>query len=757
MQTITNQLREKGPSLLESGFAIIPIGKNEKWPKGLKGWQHVVADAKQLTAWIRRGAFDGVGVLGAQCPGIDIDVNDAEIAEKIVTWCAENIGRAPRRYGNGNRVLVPCAAPVRGLGPDASDIYLSAEGIKMQVEIKATGQQWVAYGIHPGTGNQYRWEGGELTEYYPDLLPVLTGTKINALFEYFYSIIPATWVLKDKGRKRERAGSVDSRGVVHGGTAFENYIPPLNVTTDDLRRMLMQLDPDGRTNGVGWSRVGMALCHQYEGDKEGLELFDEWSQGSIEYNADEIIRQWPTWIARSYGGRPITAATIVSMYNSVMELAAKEDPTLRRKGETLSSWVQRFAMVELHDGVEVYDAGVPVHRATSRTLKAFKEQHASYTYESYTPKGDIVVKPLATAWQEARDTRHYMGYVYVPGGPRFCCRPDSSSDDLCVNTFHFPPHEMGAEKTEGLDVFFRFMGHLFPIPEEREWLYSWMARIVQNPGQRCFVTPISITPVTGTGRGLLFECLRRLYHPKNCHDVSKDDLEGRFNGFMAECLVAVVQEIKSMSGDRKYQLWERMKSLLADTTSNVQAKGKDSYSATIYANFLMFSNNIDALPLYDINERRIYVMSGPDVPIPEDMRLEINSWKESPTAVAALFHWLQAREIAGVNFTRAPVTDLKRQMVSASRGDTGDTVHEWLESASRPEVFTLEQAIQHMAEFSGLGITFNINEQRLAHILRDAGFHKKQLRTEGGRPFVWYRPGAELKSTEQLRAAYLAR
>lgn len=754
MQKAVNHLRERGPDLLESGFAIVPIGKGEKFPKGLKGWQHVEADEKQLTAWIRRSVFDGVGILGKQCPGIDIDVNDERVAQQLIEWCHKNIGLAPVRRGNGDRVLIPCTAPEGGLGPDASDIFMDESDVKHQVEIKATGQQWVAYGIHPGTGNPYRWEGGELAEEDPDFLPILTGEKINALFDYFYSIVPETWTLKEKGRKRDRVGSVDSRGVVHGGDAFENYTPPLNITTDDLRRMLAQLDPDGRTNGVGWSRVGMALCHQFEGSGEGMELFDEWSQGSVEYDAEEIVRQWPTWVAKSYSGRPITAATIVAMYNSVMETAAKEDPTLKRKGETLSSWVERFVMVELKDAAEVYDAGVPIHEATSRTLKAFKEQNASYIYESFSPQGDIMIKPLANAWQEAKDTRHFMGYVYAPGSDRFCESPEDYSGALYVNRFYFPPHRVGADSREGLDVFFKFMEHLFPIESEREWFLSWMARIVQNPGQRCFVVPINITPVTGTGRGQLFECLQLIYRRANCHDVSQDDLTGRFNAFMAECLVAVVQEIKSMTGEKKYQLWERMKSLLADTTSNVQAKGKDSYSATIFANFLMFSNNIDALPIDDVNERRIYAMTGPDIPLPEDLRVALNNWKETPTAVAALFNWLKNRDVSSVNFTRAPVTDLKRQIVSASRGDTGDTAHAWLESESRPKVFTLEQALEGMSAFSGNGLDFSLSEQRLAHILRDKGFHKKQLRIDGDRPFVWFKPCKNLKTADQVRATF---
>ena len=50
-------------------------------------------------------------------------------------------------------------------------------------------------------------------------------------------------------------------------------------------------------------------------------------------------------------------------------------------------------------------------------------------------------------------------------------------------------------------------------------------------------------------------------------------------GLLDKCVIAVVQEIKAHTGHQKFQVWERMKSLLADTVANIQAKGQDSYTA----------------------------------------------------------------------------------------------------------------------------------------------------------------------------------
>jgi hypothetical protein len=751
-----NFKRTYGPGLLEAGYAIVPIKRGEKHP-GTRNWQSIEADEKQLASWIRSSYYDGLGCLGRVTPGIDIDVFDKEIVDKLVTWCRENIGVTPVRVGNAPRVLLPCAAPPGGLGPDNSPKYEDFMGNINQVEIKATGQQWVAYGVHPGTGNRYAWEGGELTDLDADFLPVLTGEKIEALFKYFESIVPDDWELKGKGRTRQRTGGLDALGNVVGVDPFENYTPPINISTDDLRRMLAAIDPDGTINGYGWRSVGMALYHQFEGSDEGKELFIEWSQESVDYDLNEIDARWPSWGAGTYGGKPLTAATIISMYNAITDERGEEDPTLRKRPVKLSEWVKRFALVELKDGTEVHDCGVPMHRAKRRTLRAFKEHNAAYIYTYQDENGDIKSESMVEAWKASHDTRHYSGFLYNPGAGRFCTNPAAYDDDAqYINSFFFPPHvDDGMEDESRLEVFFDFLKHLFPEDAEREWFIMWLARLIQHPSVRSFVTPVNVTSVTGTGRGLLFEVLQQLVGGHNTHDVSKDDMEGRFNGFLDKCILAVVQEIKAATGEHKYQAWERMKSLLADTTANIQMKGQDSYTAPVYANFLMFSNNIDALPIDDVNERRIYAMKGAAEPITTAEIDRLNTWRSNDANIAALFHYLKDLKVDPSAFKRAPVSATKIQMVAASMGEEGDTLMVWL-AEEAPKVFTYEFAIRSIVSFCGgddedFG-TFSMDIRTFGRKLRDRGYHAKQIRTEDGRrPRVYYNPNFVKDDPQILR------
>jgi len=741
-----NYKKLHGSALIDAGYMLVPIKAGEKYPNK-KGWSQIRSTLKDVENWAKSYHYGGLGVLGEFTPGIDIDVYDKEITDKLVVWCQENIGITPIRVGNAPRALLPYAPPPGGLGPDSSAKYEDSLGDQHQIEIKAKGQQWVAYGLHPKTEKPYTWTGGELHDEMSDFLPTLTGAKIKELFEYFESIIPKDWSRVSKGRDRTRVGGVTPDGELQGLEAFANYKPPLNIDADRIRSMLSKFSPDAGHDT--WRTIGMALYHQFGGEEEGLELFIEWSQNSVDYNYDEIKTRWPSWGASSYQGSPVTMATVVQMYNEATQKS--EDPTLLCKSKKLSDWERRFVMVDLAESSEVHDAGVPIYKAHRHTLKAFKEQNSGYIHRRVNPDGTVKEDPMTTVWQASRNVRHFAGYTYQPGQPRFCCRPNAYGDDTqYINNFYFPPHDETLKDYDRIDIFNRLVEHLFPEKAERDWFVQWLARLIQNPSVRSFVTPINITPITGTGRGILFDILRLVVGGHNTHDVSKDDIDGKFNGFMDKCLIAVVQEIKAATGDRKFQMWERMKSILADTVVNIRAMRQDSYTAHVYANFLMFSNNIDALPIEDVNERRIYAMRGANRPLTNDEIEDLMDWKNDETNISILFNYLRSRKVDNALFKRAPKSATKVQMVNACVGIGGADLDAWLKEEA-PEVFDFDHALEALEKFSEDISILGLSRERFRRILMDKGYHSSQVRLKGARTYVYYHPGRTKGDTETLK------
>jgi len=71
---------------------------------------------------------------------------------------------------------------------------------------------------------------------------------------------------------------------------LSHYKPVVDYTDEQIRDTLQYLTPDAGYHA--WLQVGMALHHQYSGLGPGLEMWDEWSKQSVDYNRKELESKW---------------------------------------------------------------------------------------------------------------------------------------------------------------------------------------------------------------------------------------------------------------------------------------------------------------------------------------------------------------------------------------------------------------------------------------------------------------------------------
>lgn len=108
--------------------------------------------------------------------------------------------------------------------------------------------------------------------------------------------------IKDSENRRQLAK--------RGYDAMINAEPPLKgIDADAARDYLERLDSDERDL---WLQVGRALHHQFSGREEGLDLWDEWSQGSSKYQAGEPAIKWAE-MRVSPDRKPTTFRTILKL------------------------------------------------------------------------------------------------------------------------------------------------------------------------------------------------------------------------------------------------------------------------------------------------------------------------------------------------------------------------------------------------------------------------------------------------------------
>jgi len=144
-------------ALVANGYRPVPLRPGEKSPIPKKWPDYTFADGDDRTF-----ASAGTGLITGAIIGVDVDVLDQALADRVSEIVVQRLGPAPERVGQWPKRLfmyrtnAPFSKKVSSsyrLPNDAPD----AKGHR--VEILAQGQQFVAFGVHPGTGKPYSWNG----------------------------------------------------------------------------------------------------------------------------------------------------------------------------------------------------------------------------------------------------------------------------------------------------------------------------------------------------------------------------------------------------------------------------------------------------------------------------------------------------------------------------------------------------------------------------------------------------------------------
>ena len=507
---MTNYLEEHGLSLIERKYRIVPIRRGSKAPMGVSGWTKIDADHNQLQEWVKQG-YEGVGVLCKNNPAVDIDVLDSEVSRQMVDAVLQGFPGGLVRVGRAPKTLLAYRTD-KPFKKVRSCTYKDLSGDHHAVEILGDGQQYVSMAIHPDTLKPYQWIGASLADVNSDDLPVLNLEDAHFIVKKFEEIAKGKVASNHWTKVREGSrGSLTSHGLNGNAQDESEFLlancavlrPPLNITVPQIRCDLTSVLPDDYDI---WIQVGMALWHQFNGDEEGFELWDEWSMPSENYTGVEELRTRWAGFKPDPNQRTLTFATVRRMANIA-----------RMEENPLSEFLSRYIYVTEGDSVHDLE-GFPYDRPM--LLKEFRNSTANTRMIVEAPKPVVgnedrtlpKMVPVHSQWMIDLERKLAQGFVYKPGKPRILNEPEGRQ---WINNFYVPQFpnpckmvvENGVEKMDSecieslLEIFFRHMEFIIPEEVEREWFYDWMAFNLQRPDERCKVTPLLIATDHGTGRG----------------------------------------------------------------------------------------------------------------------------------------------------------------------------------------------------------------------------------------------------------------
>lgn len=290
----------------ENGYLLVPV--EGKIPL-VSGWTKF---QQNDPLWPQNFPNKNIGIiLTTNLVAIDVDVMDNKcsniILKNIIDTFGEDIlvrvGKAPKflalfKVGSGDVITK------HKLHLKHNNVDYSSE---QAVEILGSGQQVVAYGIHPDTGKRYQWaEPWEPINTHIDDLTVITLSEIRNWLDNLHNFLPDGWnVTKIDGLPQKKA----TAPVTNYPAVVSNSNKSQKLSKDDIILLLRNINADSYDV---WIRVGMALHDYYNQAQKGLDIWDSWSYGSYKYKTGECDKHWYSFYKKD---NPVSIAYIVKLSN----------------------------------------------------------------------------------------------------------------------------------------------------------------------------------------------------------------------------------------------------------------------------------------------------------------------------------------------------------------------------------------------------------------------------------------------------------
>jgi DNA-binding MarR family transcriptional regulator len=229
-------------ALNRNGYLPVPVSdpvKSQSWAdKGAgkrpglgPGWreQARAAGPNDISAWQRSFAdCTNTGIVTDDLAAIDIDVNDQVLSDRVAEMVQGRLqSPAPVRHAGGPKQLLLCHSDE--VKKHKTDKFLleseDSEPVSCMVEVLATGQQFVAHGMHP-SGHPYQWRGKGPDEIPKDQLPYVSKAEIREI------LAEAEKMIREAGGRSKSDIKVDPVPSIAGRQPLAG--PSLKAPNDDL-------------------------------------------------------------------------------------------------------------------------------------------------------------------------------------------------------------------------------------------------------------------------------------------------------------------------------------------------------------------------------------------------------------------------------------------------------------------------------------------------------------------------------------------
>jgi hypothetical protein len=461
----------------------------------------------------------------------DIDVPRQDVVNAIVHLIEQRLGTTPLvRIGREPKTLLVYRTETPFPKIETPELFWP-DGTKAQVEVLGDGQQFVADGIHPNTGQPYRWTDGCPATVPLKLLPPVAQAAAREV------VVAAEETLRLAGatnppREEPPGGRPNGQARREGGF-FSNVN---SAALADIAAWVIEIFPtaEHQANTGAWRVPSADLGRDLEEDisvhpggirdfgmREGLTPIDL----VVRHGGKDTALDAALWLCERLSVEPeglgfTTAMALEDFYAYMPTHQYIYVPT--RAIWPAASVNSRIPPVSLPDAKEI---------APSQWL----DRKRPVEQMSWAPGMPEVIRDRLLL---------QGGWVDHPGR-------------ACFNHYH-PPTIVHGDK-DGAKPWLDHVGLIYP--DDAEHIINWLAHRVQRPGEK-INHALLLGGNQGIGKDTLLEPVKRAVGPWNFQEASPRQVLGRFNGFL-KSVVLRISEVRDLGEFDRYQFYDAMKAYVA--------------------------------------------------------------------------------------------------------------------------------------------------------------------------------------------------
>lgn len=764
--------------LLENGYSITPITTID-WTMPVKGsderqlhpaagkapvfkeWATKKVDREVVEEWQAKKfiARCGLGIRTWHTPAVDVDCTDVDASKYMRNFIESLVGFAPARVGRQPKILLLYRTE-QPFSKVKSRTWLDEWGDRQAVEILGAGQQFVAYGIHPGTKSPYQWisEDTPLNNHASMDLEVIDLHMARQIVDEFDRYAEAQGWTIEKPNERPPRGALMNGDETHDVLEVDedDWVDADDVkekwhgTYAELESLMEQLPP--AEDYGDWFPVLAALKDAENEPDEFKEIAREWSARAENYDEDYFETKWDQGSFNRAGG---FAFTVKSIQRKVEDLQMETDvletivPAFER-ADNLKEWdlaamrlretpvwgtIRDFAVEKACDEykritgkkippttkkaalsvdhkqfeapawiepwifAETQNAFVNKNTLTRVVPHAFNNANAQHTQHlGCTPEVyATALRPVPVVYSTMYLPSHHgeIGHLWkpVPGieGKEFF----RHNGHVWLNTFKPSSLPAVAEKMsrggqKAVKVMLDFFRVQFPEEKEYQYVMDWLAWVINNPTKRISYA-LLILGGQGSGKSIVKKFMQYMLGAENVGTVNNQVIHKSFTGWQSGSILKVIEEI-SVAGHR-FDVINALKEPITNETLFIERKNENGVEEVNTASWMMYTNDIAALPV-NKNDRRFlivrsffrsksdvaaYLFDNPDffkdfekafTKYASEIRLWFKDWEYAPDF--------------SYNNGHAPQTDAGEDMVDNAQDDFSVAVMDAIQSEEVP-------------------------------------------------------------------------